>query len=223
MLSRWRPSTRPEPDDDFEELYRGHVSDVYRYSLSLVRDPSDAEDVTQTTFLNAYRASGHAAEPAAWLISIARNVCLERYRHAQRRPRVALHEVAATPSPTRRVPRTILSALQGIPARQRTALLLDGLEGRSRAEIAAALDIGETTVTGLLTGPQQPAPPARRGHVVRGATGQRPGSGHGAARAAAGGDRPPAQLRVLLGRTAAPFVVRAVRLASAGARCSRSR
>src|SRR5262249_43354083 len=44
----------------------------------------------------------------------------------------------------------ILSAMQGLPPRQRTALLLDAIEGCSHAEIAGELRIGETTVTGLL-------------------------------------------------------------------------
>jgi DNA-directed RNA polymerase specialized sigma24 family protein len=39
----------------FERLYRKHVGDVYRYALAVLRNPLDAEEVTQTTFLNAYR------------------------------------------------------------------------------------------------------------------------------------------------------------------------
>ena len=74
----------------FERLYQRHVGDVYRYSLAILRNPSDAEDVTQTTFLNAYRAyrSGERPDsPRAWLIAIAHNVCRQRFRQAQRRPR----------------------------------------------------------------------------------------------------------------------------------------
>src|SRR6188474_117229 len=43
-------------DQAFEILYRRYVKDVYHYALALLRNPADAEDVTQTTFLNAYRA-----------------------------------------------------------------------------------------------------------------------------------------------------------------------
>ena len=51
----------PEPvaqarDQAFERLYQRYVAEVYRYALALLRNPTDAEDVTQTTFLNAYRA-----------------------------------------------------------------------------------------------------------------------------------------------------------------------
>ena len=47
---------RLRADRSFERMYRKHVGDVYRYALAVLRHPADAEDVTQTTFLNAYRA-----------------------------------------------------------------------------------------------------------------------------------------------------------------------
>src|ERR671936_188626 len=47
---------RHRSDRAFERMYRRHVGDVYRYALAVMRNPADAEDVTQTTFLNAYRS-----------------------------------------------------------------------------------------------------------------------------------------------------------------------
>src|ERR687888_1907269 len=79
-------------DHAFERLYRRHVGDVYRYALAVLHNPADAEDVAQTTFLNAYRAfeRGERPEkPQNWLITIAHNVCRQRFRDAARRP----HEV----------------------------------------------------------------------------------------------------------------------------------
>src|SRR5437867_1774127 len=74
----------------FETLYRRYVADVYHYALALLRNPADAEDVTQTTFLNAYRAyqSGVDVEkPQNWLIKITHNVARSRYAHSSRRVR----------------------------------------------------------------------------------------------------------------------------------------
>ena len=53
-----RSGLPPEPDDEeaFERLYERHVEGVYRYASAMLGDAADAEDVTQTTFLNAYRA-----------------------------------------------------------------------------------------------------------------------------------------------------------------------
>src|SRR6476659_8348911 len=76
-------------DEAFEELYRHYVKDVYRYTLALLRNPSDAEDVTQTTFLNAYRAFKRGEKPLKphhWLIRIAHNACRSRYVRIARRP-----------------------------------------------------------------------------------------------------------------------------------------
>ena len=43
-------------DRAFERLYKGHVHEVYRYVLAVLRNQADAEDATQATFLSAYRA-----------------------------------------------------------------------------------------------------------------------------------------------------------------------
>src|ERR671933_2615289 len=85
------PLLRRRADDDkaFERLYERHVRSVYRYAAAMLGDPADAEDVTQTTFLNAYRAfaSGTRPEkPQSWLIAIAHNVCRQRFRQVARRP-----------------------------------------------------------------------------------------------------------------------------------------
>src|SRR6266545_4843185 len=53
---------RPRSDRAFERLYKKHVGDVYRYALAVMRNPTDAEDVTQTTFLNADRSYVEIAE-----------------------------------------------------------------------------------------------------------------------------------------------------------------
>src|ERR671927_1780375 len=80
---------RPRVDRSFERLYRRHVADVYHYALAVLRNQADAEDVTQTTFLNAYRAYQRGERPQTpqnWLIAIAHNVCRQRFRQSQRRP-----------------------------------------------------------------------------------------------------------------------------------------
>src|SRR5919201_911325 len=90
---------RQRPDRTFERLYKKHAGDVYRYALVVLRNQADAEDVTQTTFLNAYRALERGERPRApqnWLIAIAHNVCRQRFRQSQRRPNeVELNEELA--------------------------------------------------------------------------------------------------------------------------------
>jgi RNA polymerase sigma-70 factor (ECF subfamily) len=60
------------------------MDDVYRFALSLTRDPSDAQDIVQETYLRAYR-SWHTFEPGSdcrrWLFTICRNVFLRSRQH----------------------------------------------------------------------------------------------------------------------------------------------
>src|SRR6266567_8554769 len=90
---------RPRSDRAFERIYQRHVGDVYRYALVVLRNEADAEDVTQTTFMNAYRALERGEKPRTpqnWLIAIAHNVCRQRFRQSQRRPNeVELNESLA--------------------------------------------------------------------------------------------------------------------------------
>ena len=93
-------------DQAFEALYRRYVKDVYHYALALLRNPADAEDVTQTTFLNAYRAYTRGIDvekPQNWLIKIAHNVARSRYARINRRVKRAT-AAAAHPAQTRRFP-----------------------------------------------------------------------------------------------------------------------
>src|SRR5436305_28197 len=78
------------PSRTFETLYKRHLKDVYRYSLALLDRPADAEDATQATFLNAYRAIERGERPRdslGWLRAIALNVCREHWHSAKRSSR----------------------------------------------------------------------------------------------------------------------------------------
>jgi len=148
---------RPRTDRAFERLYRRHVGDVYRYALAVMRNPADAEDVTQTTFLNAYRAfveKGNRPEkPQNWLIAIAHNVCRQRFRQSARRPsEVAFDGDIADTLVDEELPNgeDIRRALGHLAFNQRAALVMRELEGRSYAEIADILDLSTSAVETLI-------------------------------------------------------------------------
>jgi RNA polymerase sigma factor (sigma-70 family) len=144
-------------DRAFESLYRRHVGDVYRYALALLRNPADAEDVTQTTFLNAYRAvkrGDRIEKPLNWLIKIAHNAACSRYALAARRvDEVPLEdhlEQLAVPEVERVQVSDVLDALGGLPLNQRAALVMRELEGRTYAEIADTLAVSVSAVETLI-------------------------------------------------------------------------
>src|ERR1700758_792054 len=67
----------------FERLYREHAGRVYGLCLRMTRDPQLAEDCTQDTFINAWRALGKfetRSSLATWLHRIAVNVSLAKRR-----------------------------------------------------------------------------------------------------------------------------------------------
>jgi RNA polymerase sigma factor (sigma-70 family) len=143
-------------DRAFEQLYKRHAREVYQYALALLANPADAEDVTQTTFLNAYRAfeKGERPEkPHNWLIAITHNVCRMRWRQAGSRPReVALDEAPEPPAPDDEQPDLdeVLTALAALSFNQRAAIVMRELEGRSYQEIAGVLGISVSAVEALL-------------------------------------------------------------------------
>jgi RNA polymerase sigma-70 factor, ECF subfamily len=145
-----------EADRSFERLYRTHRRDVYNFVLHDVRNPEEAEDVTQLAFLNAYRAlrRGRPPEkPRAWLLTIAQNVSRRRFRRRsaqiQEVPLDAELAVAADPyeGPTAE---EIHAAFRVLPDKQRSALAMRELQGRSYAEIADELGVSIPAVETLI-------------------------------------------------------------------------
>jgi RNA polymerase sigma factor (sigma-70 family) len=147
---------RLNSDRAFERLYRKHAGDVYRYALVVMRNESDAEDVTQTTFMNAYRAMERGErprQPQNWLITIAHNVCRQRFRQSQRRPSEVAYEeelAEATVDEDAISAEDIRRALGHLAFNQRSALVMRELEGRSYQEIAEMMGISVSAVETLI-------------------------------------------------------------------------
>ena len=87
MTDAPRADTRPTAPPEFSAAAIAAMDDVYRFARSLTRDPSDAEDVVQDTYLRAFR-SWHTFQPGTdirrWLFTIARNVFLRSRERGQR-------------------------------------------------------------------------------------------------------------------------------------------
>jgi RNA polymerase sigma factor (sigma-70 family) len=139
-----------------DDLYRQHGAAVYRYALAVLGNRADAEDVTQTTFLNAYRSLEQGVrprKPANWLLTIASNTIKQRVRQEKSRPHeVELDERVAGTSPEEDGPTVgeILTALSKIPPQQRQAIVLREFEGRSYNEIAEILGVTTSALETLL-------------------------------------------------------------------------
>jgi RNA polymerase sigma-70 factor, ECF subfamily len=140
-------------DAHFSELYRTHLRDVYSYAYYRVGNHHDAEDLTEQTFLQAYRhferarreSEGRPLRP--WLIRIAHNLAANLYRDRSRRPQSSLDadSTLATAHTTedlvsgRDELARVLDGITHLPDDRREALIMRFALGMSNREIARAL------------------------------------------------------------------------------------
>jgi RNA polymerase sigma-70 factor (ECF subfamily) len=141
-------------DADFTELYRSHLRDVYSYAYYRVGDHHDAEDLTEQTFLQAYRhferaqreSDGRPLRP--WLIRIAHNLAANYYRDRSRKPQTHLEDAAIISAPHdtadlvegRQELEAVLAGVSMLPDDRREALIMRFALGMDNREIARALD-----------------------------------------------------------------------------------
>ena len=140
-------------DADFSALYKAHLRDVYSYSYYRVGNHHDAEDLTEQTFLQAYRhferaqreSQGRPLRP--WLIRIAHNLAANYYRDRSRKPQTPIDD-ASTISATHTTEglvedrddlKRILECVQDLPDDRREALIMRFALGMDNREIARAL------------------------------------------------------------------------------------
>ena len=140
----------------FDRLYRQHAASVYRYARAVLGSHVDAEDVTQQTFLNAYRAIAQGTKPRKaenWLFTIAHNEVRRHLRDTRaQRLEVELDGDVADQAPERSEPSVadVLRALQHLTPNQRSALVMREFEGRSYAEIAEIMDVSQGALETLV-------------------------------------------------------------------------
>ncbi len=135
----------------FERLYREHAGRVYGLCLRMTREPHLAEDCTQETFINAWRALGAfetRSSLATWLHRIAVNVTLARRRrnglvetHVEDDEDLRSEWTLETPVEVHEIE----AAIAGLPDGARDALVLHALYGYSHNEAADMLGIAEGT------------------------------------------------------------------------------
>jgi RNA polymerase sigma-70 factor, ECF subfamily len=144
-------------DAQFSELYRAHLRDVYSYAYYRVGNHHDAEDLTEQTFLQAYRhyaralseSNGRPLRP--WLIRIVHNLAANYHRDRSRRPQTPLDD-AAPISQThdtedlvegREELQQVLEGVAGLPDDRRSALIMRFALDMDNREIARALGRSE--------------------------------------------------------------------------------
>src|SRR5689334_6288686 len=137
----------------FHELYQSYARDVYRFALYLSGDPALAEDVVSETFIRLWSAREpvRLSTVKAYLLTIARNLCLMEKRRSKRRQDLDDAIADSGPSELRKAVakdqlERVLRGLQDLPEADRAALLMRADEGLAYEEIAAILGLPVATV-----------------------------------------------------------------------------
>jgi RNA polymerase sigma-70 factor (ECF subfamily) len=146
----------------FSALYEAHAPRIYRYLLHRTSSPSEAEELTSRTFVQAlagldqYRGRG---EFGAWLMGIAHHLLLNWYRAKGRRPSIDSLDVAIEvpsdiPGPAESLERNetiarVRAAVSALAPERQRLIALKYVEGRSNAEVADIMGRTEGAVKAL--------------------------------------------------------------------------
>jgi RNA polymerase sigma-70 factor (ECF subfamily) len=155
----------------FAELVGKYRQPIYNFILRTVRDETEAEDLTQNTFVQVWKSAaryGVKARFSTWLYTIARNLCLNEIRRRSRHPADSLDAASADedhPAPQHvdrsaapatdallhgELEQKLAEALADLPENQRTAILLCQQEELSYEEIAAVLGCSLSATKSLI-------------------------------------------------------------------------
>lgn len=145
-------------------LVSEYASTLYRVAYSVLRNPADAEDAVQETFLRVLRHRDTLAEVRdhrVWLIRIVWNIVLDRKRRSKTRPETDDIEELARVLPAIGLSAEeraaavqhhahVLGCVEKLPAKEREVLILSAFDELNSVEIADVLEITESSVRSRL-------------------------------------------------------------------------
>jgi RNA polymerase sigma factor (sigma-70 family) len=146
----------------YETLMRKFNQRLYRISMSIINDDQEAEDIMQTTYLNAYRQLSnfkHQASFSTWLTRILINESLLHKKRKLKLEKTLMettyndsHSETPLDNLMNKELKTILqNAVATLPDKYRMVFVMREVEGMSTTETMEALDLGESNVKIRLT------------------------------------------------------------------------
>ena len=136
---------------NFQDLYESYVTEVYRFTLWLTGDSSEAEDITSETFVRAWANNSKIRTETlkAYLFTISRNIYLEHLR--KRKRQAVLEDIHPDPAPgpdklteSQHKLQRVQRVLQILPEIDRTAFILRVQHELPYDEIARILELSLT-------------------------------------------------------------------------------
>lgn len=132
----------------FEYFYGLHYRRLVRLAQALVDTPESAEEIVQDAFVKVYERWNRLDQPAGYLNIAVVNGARSELRKREVRRRVGLR---AHPPATPGERDYLVDALDGLSARQRTAIVLRFYAQMSERETAAAMGVRPGTVKSLVS------------------------------------------------------------------------
>jgi len=146
--------------DEFERHALEHLDALYNFAMYLTRNPPEADDLVQETYLRAFRFADRftpGTHLRAWLFQILRNTFLTFYRLRERESAIAddgvpdwdapmFHDAPEDSSSAMEAHTDLERALRRLPEEFRTVLLLAEIEGMPLEEVAFVMDCPVGTV-----------------------------------------------------------------------------
>jgi len=145
----------------YRQLLDNHLPSVNRYVVRMMGNSADTEDITQEVFLRLWLKSGDfnpsLAKLSTWLHKIAHNLCIDHFRkHTNEKTESNPDELAGGIEPIGVLVRArehsnIQMAMQCLPERQRSAIVMCHYQGLSNKEAAIILEISVDALESLLS------------------------------------------------------------------------
>lgn len=145
----------------FSRFLNRHLAAAVNFAMGYIKHPADAEDITQEAFTRVWTKASSwrdvGASPKAWLYRITYHLCIDEIR--RRRPTDSADELELVADSTSKPDAALLrkqdsaqlaAALDALPERQRTAIVLCALRGFSNKDAALTMDNSVEALESLL-------------------------------------------------------------------------
>lgn len=142
--------------DAFLFLYQNTDRTVYSFILSIMKNPQDAEEVMQETYMKIWTSASSyqsRGKPLAWIFTIARNLCYMKFRDQKHRADIGLEELTGEETGELCLPlenladaMALRAALELLKEDERQIVLLHASAGLKHREIASSLGMPLATV-----------------------------------------------------------------------------
>ena len=134
---------------DYERIVRKHMDTIYRIAVSYTKNPADADDIVQQTFvklLSRRDSFADAEHEKRWLIRVCVNECNSFFSSFWRKNVDSMDAISKEPEFTMKESSDLYEAIKQLPQKCSIVVYLFYYEGYSTKEIAEILHIREATV-----------------------------------------------------------------------------